>query len=104
MAGDVVNIKVYRPLKLHSGLTENYQAICHYSYNLPLGVIFQYGIHKAKNYRNFKIERMIAGNLAVINDIKNPPNKIIITCRSKEHGNKIIELIKSARPGETIIL
>ena len=37
MAGKVVNIKVCSPLKLRSGLTGNYHAICHYSYNLPLG-------------------------------------------------------------------
>ena len=36
MAGDVVNIKVCSPLKLCSGLTGNYHALCHYSYNLPL--------------------------------------------------------------------
>ena len=36
MAGNVVNIKVCSPLKLRSGLTGNYHAICHYSYNLPL--------------------------------------------------------------------
>jgi hypothetical protein len=36
MAGNVVNIKVCNPLKLRSGLTGNYHAICHYSYNLPL--------------------------------------------------------------------
>ena len=36
MAGDVVNFKVCSPLKLRSGLTGNYHAICHYSYNLPL--------------------------------------------------------------------
>jgi hypothetical protein len=35
MAGKVLNIKVCSPLKLHSGLTGNYHAICHYSYNLP---------------------------------------------------------------------
>ena len=35
MAGNVVNIKVCSPLKLRSGLTEKYHAICHYSYNLP---------------------------------------------------------------------
>jgi len=39
MAGVVVNIKVCSPLKLRSGLTRNYHAICHYSYNLPLAVI-----------------------------------------------------------------
>jgi hypothetical protein len=43
MAGDVVNIKVYSPLKLRSGLTGNYHApdsyrVCHYSYNLPLAI------------------------------------------------------------------
>ena len=36
MAGDVLNIKVCSPLKLHNGLTEKHHAICHYSYNLPL--------------------------------------------------------------------
>ncbi len=36
MAGKVVNIKVCSPLKLRSGLTGNYHALCHYSYNLPL--------------------------------------------------------------------
>jgi hypothetical protein len=39
MAGDVVNIKVCSPLKLRSGLTGKYHAICHYSYNLPLASI-----------------------------------------------------------------
>lgn len=39
MAGKVLNIKVCIPLKLRSGLTVNYHAICHYSYNLPLCVI-----------------------------------------------------------------
>jgi hypothetical protein len=37
MAGNVLNIKVCSPLKQRSGLTGNYHAICHYSYNLPLG-------------------------------------------------------------------
>ena len=41
MAGDVVNIKVCSTLKLHSGLTGNYHAICHYSYNLPLAAILK---------------------------------------------------------------
>lgn len=39
MAGKVLNIKVCSPLKLRSGLTGNYHAICHYSYNLPLYII-----------------------------------------------------------------
>jgi len=38
MAGNVLNIKVFRPLKLINGLTGKYHAICHYSYNLPLAV------------------------------------------------------------------
>jgi hypothetical protein len=41
MAGEVVNIKVFSQLKLLSGLTGNYHAICHYSYNLPLAIIPQ---------------------------------------------------------------
>ena len=39
MAGKVLNIKVCSPLKLRSGLTGKKPAICHYSYNLPLGKI-----------------------------------------------------------------
>ena len=39
MAGDVVNIKLCSPLKQRSGLTGKCHAICHYSYNLPLGNI-----------------------------------------------------------------
>jgi len=41
MAGDVANIKVCSPLKLRSGLTGKYHAICHYSYNLPLPTILK---------------------------------------------------------------
>ena len=37
MAGKVLNIKVSSPLKHRSGLTGKCHAICHYSYNLPLG-------------------------------------------------------------------
>ncbi len=36
MVGKELNIKVCNPLKLCSGLTGNYHAICHYSYNFPL--------------------------------------------------------------------
>ena len=39
MAGKVLKIRVYSPLKLRSGSTGNYHAICHYSYNLPLVAI-----------------------------------------------------------------
>lgn len=45
---------------------------------------------------------MMAGNWAVMNDIKNSPNKIIVPCRSLEHGEEIIKKIKEAKPGETI--
>lgn len=53
---------------------------------------------------NLKIEKMMAGNLAVINDIKNAPNKIIIPCRSIEHGEKIMAKIKETKYGEIIYL
>ncbi len=36
MAGNVVNFKIYNPLKRRSGLIGKSHAICHYSYNLPL--------------------------------------------------------------------
>jgi len=51
-----------------------------------------------------KIRRMMAGNLAVVNDIKNAPNKIIVQCESFEHGEDIIAKIKAAPAGERINL
>lgn len=45
---------------------------------------------------------MMAGNLAVINDIKNAPNKIIIQCTSYEHGEEIIKRIKESKIGEKL--
>jgi len=46
---------------------------------------------------------MMSETLAVINDIKNPPNKIIIPCSSIEDGEEIIEKIKKqkARPAKS---
>lgn len=41
MAGNMANNKVCSPLKLRSGLTGNYHAICHYSYNLTLQAIIK---------------------------------------------------------------
>ncbi len=51
-----------------------------------------------------KIERMMAGNLSVINDIKNSTNRIAIPCNSKEHGEEIIKKIKESTPGEVLYL
>ncbi len=39
MAGNVVNIKFCSPLQLLNDLIGLKHAICHYSYNLPLGFI-----------------------------------------------------------------
>ena len=47
---------------------------------------------------------MMAGNFAVVNDIKSSPNKIIIPCRSKEHGEEIIKILKETKAGEMIHL
>jgi len=49
-----------------------------------------------------KIHKMMAGNWAVMNDIKNPPNKIIVPCRSLQHGEEIMQKIRDAKPGDTI--
>jgi len=64
MAGKVFNIKACSPLKLRSGLTGNYHAICHYSYNLPLCGIrkksqrtnstFGFCQHKSQRWKNQK--------------------------------------------------
>ncbi|MFP9098468.1 hypothetical protein ACLI09_05380 [Flavobacterium sp. RHBU_24] len=48
------------------------------------------------------IKTMMAGNLAVINDVTSSPNKIIIECRSTEHGEEIIKAIKEAKEGELL--
>lgn len=45
---------------------------------------------------------MMSGGLAVTNDIKSSPNKIIIPCRSNEHGEEIIEKITHSKPGELL--
>ena len=49
-----------------------------------------------------KVQKMMAGNLAVMNDIKNAPNKIIVQCDSWEHGEEIIERIKDAKFGDIL--
>lgn len=59
-------------------------------------------MRRPKIIGTLKIEKMMAGNWAVINDIKNPPNKIIVPCRSIEHGKEIIKKIKESKPGDTI--
>lgn len=51
-----------------------------------------------------RIQDMMAGNLAVVNGIKNSTNKIIIPCRSMEHGEDIIKKIKETKAGEVIHL
>jgi hypothetical protein len=45
---------------------------------------------------------MMAGNLAVKNDIKNAPNKIVVQCSSYEHGEEIIKKIKESKAGEIL--
>ncbi|WP_026705064.1 hypothetical protein [Flavobacterium soli] len=47
-----------------------------------------------------KVQIMMAGNFAVLNDIKNAPNKLIIPCDSQEHGLSIIEKLKRCKVGE----
>lgn len=59
-------------------------------------------MRRPKIIGTLKIEKMMAGNWAVTNDIKNPPNKIIVPCRSIEHGEEIIQKIKESKPGDII--
>ncbi len=62
MAGDVVNLKVCSPLKLYSGLTGNYHANCHYSYNLPLYTILtNYAIITALKKMNKLLRTYLLG-------------------------------------------
>jgi hypothetical protein len=51
-----------------------------------------------------KINIMMSGTFAVINDIKNAPNKIIVPCDSKEHGEEIMKKIKDAKFGDILHL
>lgn len=51
-----------------------------------------------------KVKKMMSGNLAVINDIKNAPNKIIIQCDTWDDGEEIIEKIKKAKFGDILHL
>ena len=53
---------------------------------------------------NLTIRTMMAGNLAVVNGIKNSTNRICIPCRSYEDGEAIIEKIKLSKAGEMIFL
>lgn len=57
---------------------------------------------KPKILGTLKVQLMMAGNYAVMNDIKNAPNKLIIPCDSYEHGLEIIERLKSCKKGEVI--
>ncbi|MES2543427.1 MAG: hypothetical protein V4548_00965 [Bacteroidota bacterium] len=57
---------------------------------------------KPKILGELKIQIMMAGNFAVINGIKNAPNKLIIPCDSYDHGLEIIERLKNAKVGEVI--
>lgn len=59
-------------------------------------------ITRPKILGTLKINRMMAGNLAVMNDIKNAPNKLIVTVSSGEHGEELIAKLKAARAGEII--
>lgn len=49
-----------------------------------------------------KIQKMKAGNLAVMNDVKSSPNKIIIPCSSTEDGMEIIDKLKNSKPGDVL--
>ncbi|WP_143569683.1 hypothetical protein [Tenacibaculum agarivorans] len=49
-----------------------------------------------------RVNMMLSGDYAVINDIKNAPNKIIIPCNTIKEGENIIEEIKKAKFGDIL--
>jgi hypothetical protein len=51
MAGQVINIKVYSPLKLRSGLTGNCFEMPYFSYCHPLGIILNMFIGGYSGYK-----------------------------------------------------
>jgi hypothetical protein len=59
-------------------------------------------IKRPKILGTLKTCYMMAGNWAVCNDIKNAPNKLIVTVTSIEHGEELIAKLKAARPGDVI--
>ena len=48
--------------------------------------------------------RTEAGNLAVVNGIKNSTNKIVIPCKTWEDGEEIIEQLKNSKAGDLIFI
>ena len=60
------------------------------------------GFKRPKIIGTMKVQRTMAGNLAVVNDIKNAPNKIIVQCENWEDGEEIIERIKKAKYGDIL--
>jgi hypothetical protein len=57
---------------------------------------------RPKIIRTLKIQVIMAGNLSVVNDIKNAPNKIRILCESKAHGVEIIKTIQESKPRDIL--
>lgn len=57
---------------------------------------------KPKILGTLKVQLMMSGSYAVMNDIKNAPNKLIIPCDNYEHGLEIIERLKKIKVGEVI--
>jgi hypothetical protein len=71
---------------------------------LNVDIIIEYNMRviRPKILGTLKIRLMMAGNYAVINGIKNPPNKLIIACNSYEHGLEITQRLNSVKAGVVI--
>ena len=61
-------------------------------------------ILRPKLLGTLRIRTMMAGNYAVVNDIKSSTNKIVIPCRSIEHGEEIIKKLREAKAGDMIYM
>ena len=59
-------------------------------------------IVRPKIIGTLRLQKMMAGNFAVVNDVKNAPNKIIIPCESVSHGEEIIEKLKVSKAGDIL--
>ena len=84
MAGKVLNIKAFIPLKLRSGLTGNYHAICHYSYNLPLETIAAYIIDNEVKCMN---QIYMGGQLLLSPRAVSPPRRHLKEQKTKMCNN-----------------
>ena len=102
MAEKVSNIKVCSPLKLRSGLTGKFHAICHYSYNLPLTNIIRRNMKQT--FKIGKGELSFDEEKIVIKDDARKQNRLILitSCIWIVYG--ILSVLRYFKTGDQFLL